>query len=167
MTDTLGRCEEPPVAGEVKSYTTSLESTVQRAMDMLGIGTTGVVTDGSVWAVTSELPAGGLPRQPYEVEAVAPLAGSRYVSCHRVPFPYGVYQCHISVGYTAYVVSLRGLHGGQVASVLAFCHVDTSGWNPAHPAFGILGTHPGGTPVCHFTQYGDLAFIDRRCCCCR
>ncbi|CAL4891161.1 unnamed protein product [Urochloa decumbens] len=155
---TLSRCQEPPVAGEVKSCTTSLESTVQSAMDMLGT----VNGDKAVWAATSELPRCGLPRQPYVVKAVAPLDGNRYVSCHKVPFPYAVYQCHIAGnGYRAYVVSLSGLSGDKVASMLAFCHVDTSSWNPAHPAFEILNTRPGGTPVCHFMPYGDLAFVKK------
>ncbi|CAN6352283.1 unnamed protein product [Urochloa humidicola] len=155
---TLSRCQEPPVAGEVKSCTTSLESTVQSAMDMLGT----VNGDQGVWAATSELPRGGLPRQPYVVQGVAPLDGDRYVSCHKVPFPYAVYQCHIAGnGYRAYVVSLSGLRGDKMASMLAFCHVDTSSWNPAHPAFEILNTRPGGTPVCHFMPYGDLAFVKK------
>ncbi|CAL4905330.1 unnamed protein product [Urochloa decumbens] len=155
---TLSRCQEPPVSGEVKSCTTSLESTVQSAMDMLGT----VNGDQGVWAATSELPRGGLPRQPYVVQAVAPLDGDRYVSCHKVPFPYAVYQCHVAGNaYRAYVVSLSGLRGDKVASMLAFCHVDTSSWNPAHPAFKILNTRPGGTPVCHFMPYGDLAFVKK------
>jgi hypothetical protein len=134
-------------------------------MDMLGT----VVDSGDegVWAATSELPRGGLPRQAYMVQGVAPLDGDRYVSCHKVPFPYAVYQCHIAgttMGYRAYVVSLSGLGRGggrPAASMLAFCHVDTSSWNPAHPAFEILNTRPGGSPVCHFMPYGDLAFVKR------
>ncbi|RLN00558.1 BURP domain-containing protein 13-like [Panicum miliaceum] len=154
--DTLRRCQEPPVAGEVKACATSLEGTVRSAMDMLGSPSQGV------WAATSVLPRGGLPRQPYFVEAVTPLDGGRYVSCHRVPFPYAVYQCHIARrGYRAYVASLKGLSGGPAASMLAFCHVDTSSWNPAHPAFEVLNTRPGGTPVCHFMPYGDVAFVKK------
>ncbi|KAF8733393.1 hypothetical protein HU200_015001 [Digitaria exilis] len=164
VSDTIRRCEEPPVAGVVKACATSVETTVRRAMDMLG---TTVVGDDDVWAATSELPAGGgLTRQPYVITAVAPVDGTRYVACHRVPFPYAVYQCHMAAGkvagYRAYVVSLRGLGGGPVASMLAFCHEDTSSWNPAHPAFEILGTKPGGdTPVCHFMPYGDMAFVKK------
>jgi hypothetical protein len=155
--DTLRRCQEPPVAGEVKACATSLEGTVRSAMGMLG-----TVNGQGVWAATSTLPRSGLPRQPYVVRAVAPLDGDRYVSCHRVPFPYAVYQCHAAGnGYRAYVVSLRGLRGGPAASMLAFCHVDTSSWNPAHPAFEVLNTRPGGTPVCHFMPYGDVAFVKK------
>ncbi|PUZ67811.1 hypothetical protein GQ55_3G464000 [Panicum hallii var. hallii] len=155
--DTLRRCQEPPVAGEVKACATSLEGTVRSAMGMLG-----TVNGQGVWAATSTLPRSGLPRQPYVVRAVAPLDGDRYVSCHRVPFPYAVYQCHAAGnGYRAYVVSLSGLRGGPAASMLAFCHVDTSSWNPAHPAFEVLNTRPGGTPVCHFMPYGDVAFVKK------
>ena len=155
--DTLRRCQEPPVAGEVKACATSLESTVRSAMGMLG-----TLNEQGVWAATSALPRGSLPRQTYVVRAVTALDGDRYVSCHRVPFPYAVYQCHAAGnGYRAYVVSLSGLRGGPAASMLAFCHVDTSSWNPAHPAFEVLNTHPGGMPVCHFMPYGDLAFVKK------
>ena len=34
--DTLSRCQEPPVAGEVKACATSLEGTVRSAMGMIG-----------------------------------------------------------------------------------------------------------------------------------
>ncbi|XP_039803928.1 BURP domain-containing protein 13-like [Panicum virgatum] len=149
--DTLYRCQEPPVAGEAKACAASLEGTVRSAMGMLG----SPASQGGVWA------AGGLPRQPHAVEAVTPIHGGHYVSCHRVPLPYAVYQCHIMMGYRAYVASLSGIGGGPAASMLAFCHVDTSSWNPAHPAFEILNTRPGGTPVCHFMPYGDLAFLNK------
>ncbi|TVT96922.1 hypothetical protein EJB05_57843, partial [Eragrostis curvula] len=43
--------------------------------------------------------------------------------------------------------------------MVAFCHLDTSKWNPGHPAFEVLHTRPGATPVCHFMPYGNLAFI--------
>ncbi|KAI4978729.1 hypothetical protein ZWY2020_015482 [Hordeum vulgare] len=82
------------------------------------------------------------------------------VGCHKLPFPYRVYQCHMTAGLTdkAYVVSLRGLAGGgPTAKMLAFCHFDTAKWNPAHPAFEVLGTHPG-TPVCHFMPYANPVF---------
>ncbi|KAJ1266256.1 hypothetical protein BS78_08G137100 [Paspalum vaginatum] len=160
--DTLRRCEEPPVAGEVKSCTTSLESTVRSAVGMLG-------TNQGVFAATSSVlrrPAGGR----YVVQEAAKLAGGRYVSCHKVPFPYAVYQCHMAaavgrMSYGAYVVSLAtaGPRGGDLlaASMLAFCHFDTSSWNPAHPAFEILSTRPGGSPVCHFMPPGDLAFVKK------
>ncbi|TVT97152.1 hypothetical protein EJB05_57619, partial [Eragrostis curvula] len=152
--DTLSRCQAPPIAGEIKSCTTSLEATVQSAMSMLGVG------GGDVWAAASELPRAGLPRQPYAVMAASPVDGGLYVSCHTVPFPYAVYQCHIAKnGYRAYKVSLTGVHGGSAVAMLAFCHLDTAGWNSAHPAFEVLHTKPGGSPVCHFMSYGNLAFI--------
>ncbi|TVU02834.1 hypothetical protein EJB05_51620, partial [Eragrostis curvula] len=155
--NTLSRCQAPPIAGEVKSCTASLEATVQSAMRMLGVG---YHAGGDVWAVASELPRAGLPRQTYAVAAVSPVHGDQYVSCHTVPFPYAVYQCHVSLGgYGSFKVSLRGLRDGSAIAALAFCHFDTSGWNPAHPAFEVLHTKPGGSPVCHFTPYGNLVFV--------
>ncbi|TVU02859.1 hypothetical protein EJB05_51645, partial [Eragrostis curvula] len=161
--DTLRRCQAPPLAGEIKSCTTSLETTVRSAVDdMIGGAGAG---DGVVWAVASEVPRGGLPRQPYVVRAVTPVHGDLYVACHKMPFPYAVYQCHMTkLGYEAHVVSLRGIHGGAAAAaadMLAYCHMDTSSWNPAHPAFEVLHTSPGGSPVCHFMPYADLGFVKK------
>ncbi|KAL6653128.1 hypothetical protein ACP70R_012053 [Stipagrostis hirtigluma subsp. patula] len=154
VADTLRSCRAPPLAGELKSCTRSLESTVQSAMDMLG-------TTAGVLAATSVLPPTGLPHQPYEVQEVTKITGRGYVACHKVPFPYSVYYCHMDVarGYRAYVVSLRGLSGGPAADMMVICHHNTSNWNPAHPAFEILRTHPGGAPVCHFIPNGNLVFI--------
>ncbi|TVU02833.1 hypothetical protein EJB05_51619, partial [Eragrostis curvula] len=157
--NTLSRCQAPPIAGEVKSCTTSLEATVQSAMRMLGVGADNHA-GGDVWAAASELPGAGLPRQPYAVVAAAPVVGGRYASCHTLPFPYAVYQCHIARrGYRAYKVSLTGLRDGAAVAMLAFCHLDTASWNTAHPAFEVLHTKPGCAPVCHFMSYGNLAFV--------
>ncbi|TVU40095.1 hypothetical protein EJB05_13544, partial [Eragrostis curvula] len=155
VNDTLSRCRAPNPAGEQKTCTTSLEATLQTAVRMLGAGSR------TVWAVTSKIPAGGgLPLQPYVIEAVRTLDGDRHVGCHIVPFPYAVYQCH-STGQpsAAYMVSLRGLreHGPGIA-MAAICHLNTSSWNPAYPAFEILHTKPGGAPVCHFMRYANMLF---------
>ncbi|TVT97150.1 hypothetical protein EJB05_57617, partial [Eragrostis curvula] len=151
---TLSRCQAPPIAGEVKSCTASLEATVESAMRMLSAG------GGDVWAAASELPRAGLPQQTYAVVAATQVQGDEYLSCHTLPFPYAVYQCHVApMAYWAYKVSLAGLRDGSAVALLAICHLDTSGWNPAHPAFEVLQTKPGGWPVCHFMPYGNLAFV--------
>ncbi|CAL4905324.1 unnamed protein product [Urochloa decumbens] len=153
--DTLKWCHAPPqIAGELMSCATSLETTVESATRML-LGTN---TSGEVWAAASALPSGGgLPRGRYVVEAVAPLDGDHFVACHKVPFPYAVYQCHMTTRMTdrAYVVSLRS--GALTADMVAFCHLDTSNWNQSHPAFEILHTKLG-MPVCHFVPYGNPVF---------
>lgn len=157
--DTLTGCQAPPVAGEAKSCTTSLEATVQSAMTMLGA--TG--HDGAVWAATSEIPRAGLPRQSYTVRSVTPVLQAGYASCHMVPFPYVVYRCHhlAQAGYRSYNVSLSDLTKGSTFAMLAVCHLDSSHWNSAHPAFKVLQTRPGVTPVCHFMPYGNLAFLKK------
>ncbi|KAK3140169.1 hypothetical protein QOZ80_5AG0397010 [Eleusine coracana subsp. coracana] len=156
---TLSSCQAPPLAGELKSCTTSLESTVRSAMAMLGVAT-------DVHGV-SALPATGLPRRPYVVQAVTKLDGDQYVACHAMPFPYAVYQCHMStteLSSDVYMVSLRGGGDGALPAavdMLAFCHLDTSSWNPAHPAFELLRTSPGGSPVCHFMPHANLVFVKK------
>ncbi|KAF7026612.1 hypothetical protein CFC21_038715 [Triticum aestivum] len=164
--DTLRKCQQPPIAGEMKACTISLESTVKAAMEMLGTTIQQGGGGGDVWAATSTLPRGGLlPRREYIVEEVTKLEDTGYVACHKVPFPYAVFHCHIAhTGCIGYKVTLhgRGDDDGPVVSLLAFCHFDTSRWNPAHPAFQILKTHPGAsTSVCHFMSYGNLGFVKK------
>ncbi|TVT97151.1 hypothetical protein EJB05_57618, partial [Eragrostis curvula] len=128
------------------------------AMRMLGADGDGA----AVWAAAaSELTSAGLPRQQYAVVAAAPAhRHGRYVYCHTMQFPYAVYLCHVAhqSGYRAYKVLLTGLRDGSALSMSAFCHLDTAGWNPAHPAFEVLHTKPSGAPVCHFMRYGNMVF---------
>ncbi|CAL4897569.1 unnamed protein product [Urochloa decumbens] len=125
--------------------------------------------------VGADTPSSGLPRQEYEVvAAVALLDGRRHVTCHNDPFPYAVYRCHMDkddyMSTEAYVLTLRGLqqqHGSDGSSessplvdMVAVCHLDTSKWSPAHPAFKTLNLQPGAAPLCHFMPYADLLFSD-------
>ncbi|KAL6841123.1 hypothetical protein ACP4OV_029092 [Aristida adscensionis] len=153
VSQTLSRCKQTSLAGVQMSCSMSLESTVESAMRMLG------TTADSVFVATSAIPAAGLPRQPYLVQKVRQIDGNGYVACHKLPFPYVVYQCHTEAKYGDYMLSLQGLHGGPTVTMQALCHLDTSNWNPAHPAFEILHTHPGGSPVCHLIPNGNLVFI--------
>nr|CAB3462549.1 unnamed protein product [Digitaria exilis] len=153
---TLLGCRAPPLAGETKACATSLEATVRAATTMLMSSTAG---DGEVvWAAASAVPRGGVPRREYAVAAVAALDGDRHVACHDEPFPYAVFQCHMTGQSTtrAYMMTLSG--GGQDVAMAALCHRDTSSWNPAHPAFEVLETKPGGAPVCHFMPYANMVF---------
>ncbi|TVU49243.1 hypothetical protein EJB05_00542, partial [Eragrostis curvula] len=99
------------------------------------------------------------------VAGVKELGGDRHVACHDEPFPYAVFQCHMTgrSATRAYMITVQsGVRGNDPAATTvamsALCHRDTSSWNPAHPAFEILGTKPGGAPVCHFMPYANLVF---------
>ncbi|KAF6993262.1 hypothetical protein CFC21_010179 [Triticum aestivum] len=134
--ETLSACSEAPLAGEKKARPLA--------------------------AAASALPNSGLPRRVYTVQAIKSLGGGGggYVACHRRAYPYAVYECHMMEDSSeeAYVVSIRGSSGLPTVDMAAVCQFDTSNWIPAHPAFKILGTHPGGSPVCHFLPYADLMF---------
>ncbi|KAK3131011.1 hypothetical protein QOZ80_6BG0500930 [Eleusine coracana subsp. coracana] len=70
--------------------------------------------------------------------------------------------CHMTDERSkAYTMTLRGLQGGPTVTMAAFSHLDTSKWNPDHPAFEILHTKPGATPVCHFMPYAHLLFGEK------
>ncbi|CAM0943223.1 unnamed protein product [Alopecurus aequalis] len=155
--DTVCRCSAEPLAGERKACATSLEGVVVSAKGLLA-------TSRPVSAWASTVPSSGLPRGEYVVQAVRPLGGGggrHFVACHSNPYPYAVYGCHMPDGPSqAHLISI---HGGGLPTVdmVAMCHLDTSNWNPAHPAFKILGTHPGGSPICHFMPYADMVFGER------
>ncbi|KAK3136945.1 hypothetical protein QOZ80_5BG0445480 [Eleusine coracana subsp. coracana] len=162
--DTLRLCHQlvaPSHAGggeEKKSCAASVEDMVREATRTLGLA-----GGEEAWVAASEVPGAGLPLQEYAVEAVTPLAGDDHVACHDEPFPYAVFRCHkIGVSATkAYAISLRGLRiSGPAAGVTmaVICHLDTSGWNPAYPAFEMMGTKPGESSVCHFMPYANLLF---------
>ncbi|RLN28613.1 BURP domain-containing protein 13-like [Panicum miliaceum] len=156
--DTLRACQaRAGGGGEWHACAASLEDMVRAAMRTLG---NAAAAAGRVWVAVSAVPRAGLPLQPYAVGAVAPLDGDHHVACHDEPYPYAVFRCHkIGLSMTrAYAVSLRGLRGGQEVTMAVICHLDTSDWNPAYPAFEMLHTKPGDSSVCHFMPYANLLF---------
>lgn len=156
--DTLRGCKETPaIPGEQKACATSLEATVRAAARMLGAGEE---REGmGLWAAASAVPKAGLPRRVYVVTAVRRLPGDHHVGCHDMAFPYAVFHCHMMAQRTrAYVITIRAIGGGPEVDMAAMCHVDTCDWNPGHPAFLMLGSRPGGAPVCHFLPYANLLF---------
>lgn len=153
MAETLRTCERPPpVAGEAEEArfcATSLEAMVERAVAALGTR--------DVRAVTSALPLAGLPPQAYTVRAVRRIGGgASFVACHDEAYPYTVYWCHGTGPARAYLVEMEGARGGGAVTVAFVCHTDTSRWNPEHVSFKVLGTKPGGAPVCHLMPYGHI-----------
>ncbi|KAE8786377.1 Protein RAFTIN 1B [Hordeum vulgare] len=149
MEATLRACESPTIAGESKFCATSLEALVERAMGVLGTR--------DIRPVTSTLPRAGAPLQTYTVRAVRPVEGGPvFVGCHDEAYPYTVYRCHTTGPSRAYMVEMEGARGGDAVTIAAVCHTDTSLWNPEHVSFKLLGTKPGGTPVCHLMPYGHI-----------
>nr|CAB3481326.1 unnamed protein product [Digitaria exilis] len=151
MAETLRTCESSPTlsggGGEAKFCATSLEALVERATSALGTR--------DVRAVTSTLPRAGAPPQEYAVRAVRRIDGESFVACHDEAYPYTVYRCHGTGPARAYVVEMEGARDGAIA-VATVCHTDTSRWNPEHVSFKLLGTKPGGAPICHLMPYGHI-----------
>ncbi|XP_034598779.1 protein RAFTIN 1B isoform X2 [Setaria viridis] len=151
MARTLRACETPPLAGDPKFCATSLEALVKGAVAALGTR--------DVRAVTSTLPRAGAPLQPYTVRAVRRVGGAGFVACHDEAYPYTVYRCHGTGPARAYMVEMEGTRGGAV-TVATVCHTDTSRWNPEHVSFKLLGTKPGGAPICHLMPYGHIIWAN-------
>ncbi|CAL4974213.1 unnamed protein product [Urochloa decumbens] len=144
MEQTLRDCEAPAAEGERKACATSLESMVDFATSSLGTS--------RVRAVSTVVAKPGSPKQEYTVTGATAAGGDgdgRLVACHAEPYAYAVFACHLTRRTRAYSVSMVGRDGTAVDAV-AVCHADTSGWNPKHVAFQVLGVEPGTAPVCHF-----------------
>lgn len=150
MAATLRTCEWPPLAGEAKFCASSLEALVERAMATLGTR--------DVRPVTSTLPRAGAPLRAYAVRAVRRVddgGAGFFVGCHDVAYLYTVYRCHTTGPARAYMMEMEG-EGGDKITVATVCHTDTSRWNPEHLSFKLLGTKPGGAPICHLMPYGHI-----------
>ncbi|TVU06425.1 hypothetical protein EJB05_49638, partial [Eragrostis curvula] len=151
MEKPLGMCETPSLAGEAKFCATSLEAMVQGPMAGLGTNEITPVTSPS-------LPRSGAPLQPFAVRAMRRIDGSRFVACHGGLYPYTVFMCHDTGAVRAYMADMEGARDGGKVTVAIVCHTDTSLWDPEHMSFRLLGTKPGGEPVCHFMPYGHIMF---------
>lgn len=155
MEETLDMCESPTLTSEAKFCATSLEALVEGAMVVLGTR--------DIRPVTSNLPLSGAPRQAYAIHSVRQVDGSSFVYiCHESYYPYTVYICH-DTGTTTrtYMVDMEGVYSGMAITVAAICHIDTSQWDPDHISFKLLGTKPGGAPICHYLQYGDMIWVNK------
>lgn len=117
----------------------------------------GVLGTRDIRPVTSTLPGAGAPLQTYTVRAVRRVEGGPdFVACHDEAYPYTVYRCHTTGPSRAYMVDMEGARGGDAVTIATVCHTDTSLWNPEHVSFKLLGTKPGGAPVCHLMPYGHI-----------
>ncbi|TVU02853.1 hypothetical protein EJB05_51639, partial [Eragrostis curvula] len=80
--------------------------------------------------VSGGIPSLNLPRQLYKVQAGrSPRStATSYMGCHKVPFPYRMYYCHMTPVLLdrSYVVSLCGIGKGSAADMLACYHLDTA-----------------------------------------
>ncbi|CAL5002537.1 unnamed protein product [Urochloa decumbens] len=149
MEDTLAMCEAPGLSWEAKFCATSLEALVE--------GAQGVIGTQDVTEMLSKVPRAGSPRlQAYAVRAVRAIEGSTFVGCHQKEYPYTVYMCHSTGPSRAYEVEMEGTVDGDKITLLAVCHTETSEWDEDHVAFKVLGTRPGGPPVCHVLPYGHI-----------
>ncbi|RDX66212.1 BURP domain protein RD22, partial [Mucuna pruriens] len=147
--NTISECEAGGIKGEEKYCATSLESMVDFSTSKLGKNVKVVSTE-----VDKET---GL--QKYSVTpGVKKLAGDKAVVCHKLNYPYAVFNCHKTETTRPYSVPLEGANGIRVKAV-AVCHTDTSQWNPKHLAFQVLKVKPGTVPVCHFLPEDHVVWL--------
>ena len=148
---TVRECEDAAREEERALCATSLEAMVDFAASVVG--------PADARAVSTE--AESAERVEYLVEGVRRIGGGRAVAaCHKEEYAYAVFYCHEMDGTVAHRVSLVGA-GGVRARAVAVCHRDTSGWNPEHLAFKVLGVKPGSVPVCHYLPEDHIVWVSK------
>lgn len=154
MEHTLSQCELPPLRGETKFCATSLESMLDSTRGVFGLGTQfRVLTTKLLSRHTAAFQNYTVLEKPNEI------LSPEIVACHSMPYPYAVFYCHVKDGEHRVFEVLLGGENGERVEALGVCHVDTSQWDPDHAAFRVLGTRPGGSPVCHFFPADNLIWV--------
>ncbi|KAL2477168.1 hypothetical protein Fot_46182 [Forsythia ovata] len=154
MKNTLRHCEFPPLEGETKFCSTSLEFMLDSVRSIFGFKSKfNVLTTNHLTKSIALLQNYTILEVPKEVLA------RKIVACHTLPYPYTVLYCHSQESDNKlFKVSLVGEDGGRVEAA-AICHMDTSNWDPEHVSFRVLKTRPGASPVCHFFPADNLIWI--------
>ncbi|KAF8731852.1 hypothetical protein HU200_015795 [Digitaria exilis] len=162
--NTLDACEHPVLmGGERQGCATSIESMVELATAVLG------TRDLHALSSSSNVPADGLQSSPrgYTVVSARTVVagtkeGNKSMTCHGSAFPFAVFYCHSINPTRVYDVTLHPSTGGAAAEamrVLAVCHLDTSGFDPANPFFVERGLKPGDIPLCHFLSRDTVVWM--------
>lgn len=89
--------------------------------------------------------------------------GSKVMACHSLIYAYQVFLCHSISNTRLYSLSLESMtNKGYIVNTLAFCHSNTTNWNPSHEAFQILGNKPGDFVVpCHLLSTNGIGFVQK------
>ncbi|XP_057752927.1 BURP domain protein USPL1-like [Arachis stenosperma] len=152
MKATIEQCEAGTITGETKICANSLESMLEFVHNIIGAE--------EKHNIHTTTPSSGAPLQKYTILKISEdIYAPKWVACHPMPYPYGVYYCHfISTGTRVFKVLLDGENGDKVEA-LGVCHLDTSDWSPNHILFKQLGFMPGEAPVCHFFPVKHLMWV--------
>ncbi|KAH9609837.1 hypothetical protein KSS87_016707 [Heliosperma pusillum] len=150
--ETIKMCERKGISGEQKYCATCLEDMVDYVKSTLG---------KNVKAISSTKSKGTYSKgKTYTISKVKKIVkdDESVTVCHKLSYPYAVFYCHKTKGTSPYIVSLTSNQGIK-AEIVVVCHKNTSGWNPKHMAFQVLGVKPGGLPICHFLPEDHIAWV--------
>lgn len=151
INETIKFCEAPTKKGQKQNCATSLESMVDFGVFMLGTN--------NVKAIATEVRGGNQKiLQKYTIKEVEQVGDGVNMVCHKLNYAYAVHFCHGGGSTKTFMVSMIGVDGTKVKAV-SICHKDTSLWNPKGLPFVVLNVKPGTTPICHFLQDDQIAFL--------
>ncbi|XP_059294537.1 BURP domain-containing protein 3-like [Lycium ferocissimum] len=143
-------CEAPAKKAHKQKCATSLEAMVDFSIIMLGTN--------NVQAIATQVQGENQMLQKYTVKEVEQVADGVNMVCHKLNYAYAVHFCHGGGSTKTFMVSMIGVDGTKVKAV-SICHKDTSLWNPKGLPFVVLKVKPGTTPICHFLQDDQIAFL--------
>jgi hypothetical protein len=153
---TLEQCEHPdPIKGETKACATSFESMVEFVASVLGVSTYNLRAFSSPDAPVK----GIMPGRGFKVVAATRVTEAEdTITCHGGRFPFALFMCHSLNPTRVYSVTLEEEDvdtddASQRMEVLAVCHLDTSGFDPARMP---LHVKPGDAPLCHFISRDSI-----------
>ncbi|MCD7461489.1 hypothetical protein HAX54_046248 [Datura stramonium] len=148
--ETIKFCEATARKGQKQNCATSLESMIDFSVFMLGTN--------NVQAIATEVQGENQMLQKYTIKEVEQVADGVNMVCHKLNYAYAVHFCHGGGRTKTFVVTMIGVDGTKVKAV-SICHKDTSLWNPKGLPFVVLHVKPGTTPICHFLQDDQIAFL--------
>ncbi|KAJ3702071.1 hypothetical protein LUZ61_005776 [Rhynchospora tenuis] len=139
MKESLNNCETPPLEGEKKFCTESLESMVDNVISILGTH--------HLQAISTMINGSQHEKTVYKVASPLKkfLNQDKIVICHPEPFPQAVHYCHKSSEYEVYAVVLVG-DNRSIVNAIVVCH-------------HLKMVPKNNDPICHFLPEDHLIWV--------
>lgn len=141
----LQKCHDISLKGwKNETCVTSLESMIDLVKTVLG---------KNVEAFSSEVKQEDAQiRQIYTSDGIKKIEASKFLACHKLNYPFGLFYCHTFDSHEAYGVRvpLKGSNGGEVVGV-GVCHIKRNAWEPyiARTPNRMAAVREGRVSLCH------------------
>lgn len=153
MKETITYCENPPMKGEKKLCSTSLESMVDNVISLLGTS--------NIQVMSTTTTINGVQHEKLVVYTISsPIKKlseeDELVICHPQPSPQAVHYCHKNTAYKVYIIPLTGNNGSMV-NAITVCHHDLM--NVDSFVLEVLKVNSRAEPICHFLPEDHFIWV--------